>query len=82
MGSEEARIQEMGDNVRWVRERLNLSQKELGELLGLSRATINRIENGHAQLVFTKIEKLAEIANLPVEYLLYGPDYPRLDKEI
>lgn len=76
MVDEQTRLQEMGDNVRWARQRMKLSQKELGELLGYSRATINRIENGHAQLRPTKLERLSRISGIPIEYLLYGPGYP------
>lgn len=76
MVDEELRIQQMGDNVRWVRQRMKLSQAELGDLLGLSRHTINRIENGRAQLLPTKMEILSRISGMPIEYLLYGPDYP------
>ena len=36
----------MKNNVRALRERRNLTQKELGELVGVSRQAINAIETG------------------------------------
>ena len=36
----------MKNNVRALREHRNLTQKELGELVGVSRQAINAIETG------------------------------------
>lgn len=81
MELDETRWQQVGDNVRWVRRRMHFSQKQLAERLGLSRATINRIENGRAQMRMNKLEQLAVLSGMPIEYLLYGPDYPRIESE-
>lgn len=81
MNMDETRRQQVGDNVRWVRQRMEFSQLELGRALGLSRATINRIENGHAQMRMDKLEQLSVLSGVPIEYLLYGPDYPKIQRE-
>lgn len=81
MDIDEARRQQVGDNVRWVRQRMEISQLELAEALGLARATINRIENGHARMRTDKLEKLSVLSGIPIEYLLYGPDYPRIEQD-
>ena len=41
-----ARRRQIGDKVRAVRARRKLTQETLGELTGLDRKTINRIEQG------------------------------------
>lgn len=40
------RRRQIGDNVRAARTRRKLTQEKLGELTGLDRKTINRIEQG------------------------------------
>ncbi|MFE7236072.1 helix-turn-helix domain-containing protein [Streptomyces sp. NPDC057596] len=46
-----ARRRAIGDNVRTARLAKRLSQEKLGELVGLDRKTINRIEQGHGTLI-------------------------------
>ncbi|MFJ2717387.1 helix-turn-helix domain-containing protein [Streptomyces sp. NPDC087437] len=41
----------IGDRVRAARTAKKLSQEKLGELTGLDRKTINRIEQGHGTLI-------------------------------
>ena len=46
------RRQAIGDNVRAARTGRKLTQETLGELVGLDRKTVNRIEQGtHATLI-------------------------------
>lgn len=46
------RRQAIGDNVRAARTGRKLTQEKLGELVGLDRKTVNRIEQGtHATLI-------------------------------
>ncbi|MFI0268546.1 helix-turn-helix domain-containing protein [Streptomyces luteogriseus] len=40
------RRRQIGDNVRAARTRRQLTQEKLGELTGLDRKTINRLEQG------------------------------------
>ena len=35
-----------GEQMKYVRKRLNISQTKLGELLGVNFTTVNRLENG------------------------------------
>lgn len=49
----------IGDRIRDGRSRRRLSQEALGELSGVDRQTINRIELGH---VSTRIDTLMRIA--------------------
>ena len=59
----------MKNNVRTKREQNNMSQEELGEVLGVSRQTINSIEteryNPSLELAF----KIADYFNCKIEDL-------------
>ena len=57
----------MRTNIRELRESRNISQKELGELVGVSRQTINYIELGKTSPKITVALKIAKIFNTPVE---------------
>lgn len=35
-----------GEQMKYVRKQLNISQTRLGELLGVNFTTVNRLENG------------------------------------
>lgn len=64
----------LGVTVRERREKLGLTQERLASLAGLSRATINEIENGQvADLGFTKILRLLRVINLGVLIAEKGP---------
>ena len=51
----------VGKNIKSVRERNGYTQKEFGELLGLSREKMGQIETGRLQL---KVKVLIEICQL------------------
>lgn len=46
------RRREIGDNIRAARTARKMSQEQLGEVVGLDRKTVNRMEQGtHATLL-------------------------------
>lgn len=56
--------------IKEIREKKRISQTELSELSGVSRATINRIENEENVVVNTKtLQKIADALNVSVKYL-------------
>ncbi len=57
----------MRTKIRELRESMNMSQKELGELVGVSRQTINYIEMGKTSPKITVALKIAKIFNTLVE---------------
>jgi len=46
--------------IRYLRKSLNISQKELGEKLGIPQSTISRIENGTMDPPYSKFKKIFE----------------------
>ena len=59
----------MNDVLKALRERRALSLSDLAQLTGLSRVTINRIENGKQKPLPRTIRKLAKALNVEVEEL-------------
>jgi len=54
-------------NIRELRQNRNMSKKELGELVGVSRQSINYIELGKTSPKITVALRIAKVFNIPVE---------------
>ena len=69
---------ELGALVRDVREYHGLSQAVLGQLLGLSRATVTKIEAGERRLQTDELLTLTQLFGDRFEFcLLYTSPSPR-----
>lgn len=67
---EEIRTYHIGEAIRAARKEKNLTQEELGELMGVKKAQVSRIESGHAFNLTTiarAFKALGLHANLEVE---------------
>ena len=65
----------MEKKIKYLREQKGLTQEELGNLLGLKKATINKYETGTVKSIkHSTIEKMAEIFEVaPASLLGYEP---------
>ena len=60
----------MGYRIKIIREQLGMSQVQLSEKSGVSRATIWALESGGDHVTTTKtLHKLADAMNVPVDEL-------------
>ncbi|MBP3930140.1 MAG: helix-turn-helix transcriptional regulator [Peptostreptococcaceae bacterium] len=57
-------------NLKLIRIRKNLTQKQLANLVGVSPSTINRIETGKQVLRVDMLNKLANVLEVSVNELL------------
>lgn len=77
----------IGERIKKERERLGLSQAELGRLVGYSsRSTINKIEKGERDIPRDKVAKFAQVLGVNPAYLAGfteqdNPDGLNLNKE-
>ena len=60
------------DNLRRVRKRLNLTQQEMAERVGLSRAAYANLETGPTRIINDAVEKVAELADISLAELVTG----------
>jgi len=61
---------EIAHRLREARAKQGWSQEQLAELLGCSRAKLNRVENGRAELTMTEIDLVARVFKVKVDYFL------------
>lgn len=69
--------EEVGFNIRRIREENGLSQEELATLAGLHRAYIGQIERGEKNIGLKNLEKIAKALNVNIQFLL---DISAIDK--
>ena len=60
----------MPNNIKSERVRLNISQKELGDMLGVDESTIARWERDIAPVKAGHLRKLSEIFHCPTDYII------------
>jgi len=66
-----------GERVHLIRRRRKMTQKELGEAVGVSKTTIFRIEKGDfSDAMGQHIAKMARVLNVSGNYLLGLQDEP------
>ena len=65
---QELRLDILGQTIRQLREDQNLTQAELGELVGVKRAQISKIENSLTDARFETILKVFRALNAKVNF--------------
>jgi len=63
-------IEAVGERIRVLREKSGLSQKRLGEALGLHYTAISHVEAGRRALSYEPLVKAADALGCSVDYLL------------
>lgn len=64
----------VGKRLKQLREELNMTQKELADKLGISRAAVGLYEQGKRNVDNDTLLKLSEIFNVSTDYLLGNTD--------
>lgn len=64
----ELRIDLLGEAIREARQKKNLTQEELGELVGVKKSQISKIENSTTDARFTTILKVFEALGARVSF--------------
>ena len=57
-------------NMKLARIKKDLSQKELGNMLGVSSATINRIELGKQNVTLSRLKDIAKVLVVDMKKIL------------
>ncbi len=64
----ELRLDLLGEAIKRARKERNLTQEELGELVGVKKAQISKIENSTTDARFTTILKVFEALGAKVNF--------------
>jgi Zn-dependent peptidase ImmA (M78 family)/transcriptional regulator with XRE-family HTH domain len=69
---------QVGDRVAAARKQLRMSGTELGEIIGLRKDQISRIESGRRRLDIAELPRVAAALGVTVRHLLGQPERPAL----
>ena len=67
-------LKNVGKNIKVLREKSGLNQKQVAEFLGLDQSMISKIEKGERNISADLIDKLANLFCCPVSSIVYGDD--------
>ena len=65
-------------HLKILRKKSGLRQDQIAKKLGLSLATYGKIERGESPLTTDRINKLAELLHVPIDYIMTGKE--KIDK--
>lgn len=65
--------QKVGQEIRRVRNLMNLSQKDFGALIGKSESQVGAYETAKTSIAVDVLFKIAEVAKIKPEELITGP---------
>jgi len=66
----------IGDRLREIREKKNMSQGDIEQRTGLLRCYISRVENGYTVPAIETLEKMARALEIPMYQLFYDGENP------
>lgn len=70
-----------GDNLKLFRKRNNLTQQELGDMLGVKKSTVSRWESGERTMTLENIKKVSRLFKVPFNALLSNNESYERTKE-
>lgn len=71
----------MGDRLRELRLRMNISQEEVSKQIGITRSAYSHYEINNRQPVYETLKKLAVLFNVSLDYII-GGETPHQDTQI
>lgn len=70
-----------GSRLRMLRKERNLTQKELGKAIHVSKVSISGYENGERTPDTDNLRRLADFFDVTTDYLLGKSDHPKLTEK-
>lgn len=65
-----------GDRIAYLREQNNLTQQQLADKIGITRASLSHYEKNRREPDYKTLEKLADFFEVSIDYLLGRTDNP------
>ncbi len=71
----------LGDKIKELRKKMKITQKELGQQVGLSTSSIGMIESNRQGASSEKLKEIADFFGVTVDYLLSDDDNKEINIE-
>ncbi|MFC4101042.1 helix-turn-helix domain-containing protein [Paenibacillus xanthanilyticus] len=72
----------MGDRLRELRLRKNISQEEVAKQIGITRSAYSHYEINNRQPVYETLKKLAVLFNVSLDYIIGGEQPTKPDTQM
>ena len=69
-------VMKYGDRIAYLREQNNLTQQQLADKIGVTRASLSHYEKNRREPDYETLQKLADFFEVSVDYLLGRTDKP------
>tara|TARA_R110000823_G_scaffold311718_1_gene437582 strand:+ start:38060 stop:38350 length:291 start_codon:yes stop_codon:yes gene_type:complete len=66
----ELKLELIGDMIKTARKKRNLTQEQLGELVGVKKAQISRLENSTGNVTFETVMKILDALGAKLNFKL------------
>ncbi len=70
-------MKEIGKRLRGLRDGIGISQAKMGEVFGITQATVNRYETGYATVPVKILLQYADYFDVSMDYLCCRTDKPQ-----
>lgn len=75
-------MSDMGDRIKYLRERAGLTQEELGEKIGVQKSAIMKYESGTVENIKrSSVKVMAAALGVSPAYLMFGEEEKRPTQE-
>lgn len=68
---QELRIELLAEEIKRLRKERNLTQEELGKIIGVQRAQISKLENGLSNVTIGTVSKLVSALKAEINFSIY-----------
>lgn len=73
---QELRVEILAEQIKEIRKERNLTQEELGKLIGVQRAQISKLENGMSNITIGTVLKVFHALKVQINFsIVKGDDY-------
>lgn len=69
-------VVEIGERISILREKKNISQKELADRINVNKSVMNRIESGERPVRDEELKSISTVLGVTADYLLGNSDVP------
>ncbi len=60
------------ERLRLVRELANMTQKEIGDIIGISHVSVGNLENNKNKMTVDKLIEICRYFDISADFLLFG----------
>ncbi len=73
-------LNKIGDNIKYIRNTLKLSQNQLADMLSIDQTTLSKYELGKSLIQIDTLIGLSKLSNISIDYIIGRTNNPKINK--